>query len=229
MKTSNIKQRYIEDEILKYPEEERKNIEILLQLDENCVYKWQHTPRIKEMEKIDKRNSFIAHIKGQRSWKWSRDLLFATMVEDGKRNRLDDSYKAYLHWLSLRLKFCNEKIDKLILEFLHGKHNYDYSINNKETLFETMKKYGITYCEAIYNQYVENVNFKPTKTIGHLIHHKYCDSPFYHINLNNTHTDIVLYNPHLDDEVLTEDDEKRIEKAFEKMNIAMEAKSNANA
>lgn len=215
---------YLEDEILKYPEEERGKMEIILALEH--PYRWQHTPRIKEMEKLDKKNSFFAHLKGQRSWKWPCETLFATMGVEAKRNGLNPQYSIYLRWLALRLKFCNKEVDKLVTDYLHGIKNYDYSLDGKLTIFETMKKYGITYCEAIYDQYVEKTGFRPTKTIGHWIGDiPLYLRPFWSMKLNDTHTDVVLYDPHLDDYesgFTPEEEQKKLEKIFEKMDNARE-------
>ena len=128
---------YIEDELAKYPEEEREKMSLFFRVDGSYGWRWQNTPRSKEMKQIDKRKTFLAHIKGQRSWKWPRELLLSTMLEEGKRNKVDImEYRIYLNWLALRLKFCDEEIDNLVQDFLKYKLHYDYSINGKNTLLK---------------------------------------------------------------------------------------------
>ena len=216
---------YVEDLLSDFPEKDPWKAEIILSMKH--PYRWQHTPRIKEMERLERFETFKARLFGKRSFKWTREELFSMMCVEGERNRINSTYKGYLYWLALRLKFCNEEVDELVSNYLRCKLNYDYSITGKETPFETMKRYGATYCEAIYNQYVEKTGFRPTKIIGHWIGNiPFYDRPFWHMNLNDTHTDVVLYNPHLDDyeSGLTEaEKEELLEKIFKKTDDARKA------
>lgn len=126
-------------------------------IDKICKIKFLE----KENKKIEK--------KLKNKWLWdekylsSRILTYAK-VENGDLD--DDEYLLHkFHWLGLRLKFTDDEVRNLVDDFLHDIRHYDYTICD-ETIFQTMKKYGISYPEAIFEQYLNKTGYADTNRYG---------------------------------------------------------------
>lgn len=126
-------------------------------IDKICKIKYLE----KENKKIEK--------KLKNKWLWdekylsSRILTYAKL-ENGDLD--DDEYLLYkFHWLGLRLKFTDDEVRGLIDDFLHDIRHYDYTICG-ETIFQTMKRYGISYPEAIFEQYLNKTGYADANRYG---------------------------------------------------------------
>lgn len=130
-------------------------------IDKVCKIKYLE----KENKKIEK--------KLKNKWLWdekylsSRILTYAK-VENGDLD--DDEYLLYkFHWLGLRLKFTDDEVRNLIDDFLYDIRHYNYTICG-ETIFQTMKRYGISYPEAVFEQYLNKTGYADVNKYGDYPH-----------------------------------------------------------
>jgi hypothetical protein len=162
--------------------------------------------RIIRTKLLDDINTFKFKIlKKSDYWQWNTVAMAAKIAQcaiDENGERTDATYlgrycSAKYLWLASRLKFTNEKAINLLKDFYNfNKKHYTETIDDKETIYETMKRYGICYPEAVFYQFEGTLNSKYNFWFG-----PFHESQFYlpdklrYSNLSEDGKTIVYYDP----------------------------------
>lgn len=68
-------------------------------------------------------------------------------------------------WLSIRLRYTNDEVIKLMKDFYNNEYHYDYVLYGMR-IFDVMKNNCLSYPEAILLAYEMGTNFKETKMLS---------------------------------------------------------------
>lgn len=125
---------------------------------------------IKRYDKLIKLNK-KENKKHKNIYLWSEHIMATRMIKNAIETNGDtlENFSDMAHWLSIRLKFTSPEVIALMLDFYNGKINYHQKLFDIE-IFDIMKKYSITYPEAILVIYEKHTNFEPTKEFSKYRH-----------------------------------------------------------
>ena len=127
----------------------------------NCENEAKTKDYLKEMMEIDNKETKKARKHFKLEWHWnttslSMQILHDLEIETGSTGI---PLNGYAYWVSLALKFSNDKTREVIYEYIKGKKNYARIFYDKR-IYDVMRKYGCTYLEAVLTIYLDSEDFK---------------------------------------------------------------------